>query len=505
MTQGGGLLQLVAQGKQDVFLTGNPSITWFKFVYRRYTNFAIESQRMYFDGSPNFGQKLTCLVPRNGDLLGPIFLKVTLPQLYLTSTGKKVGYVNSPGHSLIQEISVQIGEQEIDKQTGQWMEIWSSLTVDASQRAGFEQMVGQRPGYPFIDNKNNAPDISGVVPTLPNYLFSRENGNSLVDISGIQVVAGQISPDTSDIQVPGATTAPFPRNYDDPIMGPQVLYIPLRFWFNKNPGLYLPLLAMQYHPVRINVTLSPLQSMFYTSDLYNSEDPSGNQTCNAGVSVEPAQLGLELWGDYVFLDVPERRRFVSAPLEYLIEQVQYSPPLAIPANSRTGTLSLNFNHPIKEFIWVLQRNVMQNRHEYFNWSSLGFYEIFKARELGLSPPPKRTDLMLGAKLQLNGQDRFDTRDAVFFRLVQPYQRHTTIPSDRYIYVYSIALRPEEQQPSGTLNASRIDNMVLQINLSDQSSNYSTSTLFGDMSAYVYVTNYNVLRVVDGYAGLLFSV
>ena len=166
MTQGGGLLQLVATGKQDVFLTGNPSVSWFKFVYRRYTNFAIESQRMYFDGTPNFGQKISCLVPRNGDLLGPIFLKLTLPQLY-DQSGNKIGYVNSPGHSLIQEISVQIGEQEIDKQTGQFMEIWSSLTVDASQRVGFDLMTGSRPGYPFIDNGNNAPDVSGNKKTLP--------------------------------------------------------------------------------------------------------------------------------------------------------------------------------------------------------------------------------------------------------------------------------------------------------------------------------------------------
>jgi hypothetical protein len=175
MTHGGGLLQLLAQGKQDVFLTGNPSVTWFKFVYRRYTNFAIESQRMYFDGSPNFGQKLSCLVPRNGDLLGPIFLKVTLPQLVYKGTSQPVGYVNSPGHAMIQEISVQIGEQIIDKQTGQWMEIWSSLTVDASQRLGFEQMVGQRPGYPFIDISHNAFDVSGARPTLPPATFSREN------------------------------------------------------------------------------------------------------------------------------------------------------------------------------------------------------------------------------------------------------------------------------------------------------------------------------------------
>lgn len=508
MTQGGGLLQLVAQGKQDVFLTGNPSVSWFKFVYRRYTNFAIESQRMYFDGTPNFGQKISCLVPRNGDLLGPIFLKLTLPQLY-DQSGNKIGYVNSPGHSLIQEISVQIGEQEIDKQTGQFMEIWSSLTVDASQRAGFDLMTGGRPGYPFLDTGNNAPDVSGHTKTLPKHIYSRENGNPLVDISGIRVSGTDftnsvINPSTVNSEPP-AFTKRYPRNYDDPILGPVTLYIPLRFWFNKNPGLYLPLLAMQYHPVRINVTLAPLQSMFYSKQLYRQEKPNTRVPLNSGITVQPAQMGIQLWGDYAFLDVPERRRFVSAPLEYLIEQVQLSPPLAIPVNSRTATLGLNFNHPIKEILWVLQRNVMETRHENFNWSSLGCYEIEMNQVNGIPQPPNRTDLMVDAKIQLDGQDRFDTRDPVFFRLVQPYQRHTTIPSDRYIYVYSFALRPEELQPSGTLNASRIDNFVLQLGLQQQGTSYNTSATFGDMTAYVYAINYNVLRVIDGYAGLLFSV
>jgi len=525
MTQGGGLLQLVAQGKQDVFLTGNPTITWFKFVYRRYTNFAIESQRMYFDGSPNFGQKLTCLVPRNGDLLGPVFLKVTLPQLYLTNTYipgsttqlQPVGYVNSPGHALIQEISVQIGEQEIDKQTGQWMEIWSSLTTDASQIEGFRQMVGQRPGYPLLDYTNNCPDLSGARRTLQKAVFSREAANLNIDISGIAVSGSKISPNSTAFgnpPYPSYNGEPrYPTAYDEPIMGPQTLYIPLRFWFNKNPGLYLPLLAMQYHPIRINVTLAPLQNMFYTKKLYNAEAAGAALGCNAGLSVAPAQLGIELWGDYVFLDVPERRRFVSSTLEYLIEQIQYTPPLAIPANSKAATLTLNFNHPIKEFIWVLQRNIMTNRHEYFNWSSLGSYEIQMNAVNGLLEPSTRTDLMLDAKIQLDGQDRFDARDPIFFRLVQPYQRHTTIPSDRYIYVYSIALKPEELQPSGTLNASRIDSLVLQLGMKVNGSSCGTTSQqsgtgvvsFGDMSAYVYATNYNVLRVIDGYAGLLFSV
>lgn len=507
MTQGGGLLQLVAIGKQDVFLTGNPSVTWFKFVYSRYTNFAIESQQMYFDGSPNFGQKISCLVPRNGDLLGTIFLKVTLPQLYLSPSSftpaaaapVPVGYVNSPGHALIKEISIQIGEQEIDKQTGQWMEIWSSLTTDASKQDGFRQMIQQKPGYPRIDYANNAPDLSGNTKTLPKNVFSRENGNLNIDVSGISITTGGtlfVNPTTK-----------YPKVYDEPIMGPVTVYIPLRFWFNKNPGLYLPLLAMQYHQVRINVTLASIQEMFYSKMLYTPEGCGPCTTISAqtcGGVCNP--LDIQMWGDYVYLDVPERRRFVSSTLEYLIEQVQYTPPLAIPLGSKNVSLPLSFNHPIKEFIWVLQRNVSQCRHEYFNWSSLGFYEIEKAAEFGLSEPGARTDLMTTAKIQLDGQDRFNARDPVYFRLVQPYQRHTAIPSDRYIYVYSISLKPEESQPSGTLNASRIDNLILQLGLSTgDCETGGGSGSYGDMTAFVYATNYNVLRVINGYAGLLFSV
>jgi hypothetical protein len=508
MTQGGGLLQLVAQGKQDVFLTGNPSVTWFKFVYNRYTNFAVESQQMYFDGSPNFGQKLSCLVPRNGDLLGPIFLKVTLPQLYLSPSSFSppsanpvpVGYVNSPGHALIKEISIQIGEQEIDKQTGQWMEIWSSLTTDASQKDGFQEMIQQKSGYPRIDYLNNAPDLSGGVRTLPKNVFSRENGNLNVDISGIKI----FGPSGQQIIQP---TTKYPSTFDEPIMGPITMYIPLRFWFNKNPGLYLPLLSMQYHPVRINLTLTSIQEMFYTKKLYNYCSDNGDLCVTNNISAMPTNthLDIQMWGDYVFLDVPERRRFVSSTLEYLIEQVQYTPPLAIPANSKTATLQLNFNHPIKEFIWVLQRNVSQCRHEYFNWSSLGFYEIEMAAAQNLPEPGHRTDLMASANIQLDGKDRFDPRDPLYFRLVQPYQRHTAIPSDRYIYVYSIALRPEEQQPSGTLNASRIDNIVLQLGLVSNDGPCSSSGSTSNMSAFIYARNYNVLRVINGYAGLLFSV
>ena len=416
MTGGGGLLQLVARGKQDVFLTGNPQITWFKMVYRRYTNFAIESMPMYFDGDPDFGKRISCLVPRRGDLLGPIFLEVTLPRLILSTNKSVASYVNAVGHALIQEISIEIGEQESDKQTGEWMEIWSNLTTTVETRFGFYDMIGKVDGY--------------IPPTL---------------------------------------------------YGPLKLYIPLRFWFCKNPGLFLPLLALQYHPIRINVTLRPLQQMFYSDALIANCDTT---------TVDPVKIiDMQLWGDYVHLDVEERRRFVANSHEYLIEQVQYSPSVGLISSATSFPVRLEFNHPIREFVFIIQKNVMESYHEWFNYSSLA-----------ISENGRREDLLTSAVLQLDGQDRFQERDAGYFRLVQPWQRHTVIPNEDYLYLYSFALRPEDLQPTGSMNASRIDNIIWQLTI-----NQGTSPARGNCSARVYATNHNVLRVVDGFGGLLFTI
>jgi hypothetical protein len=427
----GGLLQLVAHGKQDVFLTGNPQMTWFKMVYRRYTNFAIESQPMYFDGTPDFGKRITCLVPRRGDLLSQIILEVSLPALTLT-TGDPVSYVNSIGHALIQEITIEVGEQEIDRQNGEWMEIWSSYTTSVDKQTGFYNMIGKTDGY-----------------TAPNFT------------------------------------------------GPQKLYIPLRFWFCRNPGLALPLIALQYHPVRINLTLRPLNQMFYSSGL------STPQCTN--LEVNPVSItDLMLWGDYIYLDVEERRRFVSNTHEYLIEQVQYTPPIPVAPGATSAALRIEFNHPLREIFWYVQRDDMTRYHEYFNYSSLGLYEV------GL-----RQDILQDMVLQLDGFDRFQVRDAGYFRLVQPWQYHTVIPEDFFVYSYSFALEPESAQPNGSMNASRMDSIVLQINLVPTVVNPSQAPppagspiicpLPGTLHTRVYGINHNVFRIADGFGGVLFTI
>jgi hypothetical protein len=268
------------------------------------------------------------------------------------------------------------------------------------------------------------------------------------------------------------------------IQGPHTVYIPLRFWFNKNPGLYLPLLALQYHQVRINVTLAPLNKLWYRIGLPNP-----------AWQIAPASIvNMQLWGDFVFLDVEERRRFVNTPIEYLIEQVQYTNPFPITGAATSATIKLDFNHPCREFIWVFHRNAILAQNEYFNWSSLS------SSDTGAVP----TDLMVDAVIQLDGQDRFEKRVASYFRLIQPYQRHTTVPINSFIYNYSFALRPEDLQPSGSLNASRIYNIVLQITPNNSVGVYPTESR-GDMTCTVYTHNHNVLRILDGFGGLLFSV
>ena len=446
MPAGGGLLQLVATGKQDVFLTGNPQITWFKMVYRRYTNFATESQAIFFDGVPDFGKRLTCTIPRSGDLLGSMFLEVTLPEVRLTD-GSLAAYVNSLGHALIEEISIEIGEQEIDKQTGEWMEIWSELTVPAGQRDAFNAMIGR---------------IEGSLPPQKTY-----------------------PPDTAAVSLYGSYQ-----------YGAVKLYIPLQFWFNKNPGLYLPLLAMQYHTIRLNLKLRSLNQLVYTASPLNT-----NQGC--ATTPQPAVTAItdiRMYGDYIHLDVEERRRFVANSHEYLIEQIQYTPIISIPASNPTAAVTLEFNHPVREMLFVLQRDAMQTYNEWFNYSSTSIQEQGVKR-----------DLLQQAVLQVDGYDRFEIRDAGYFRLVQPFQHHTNVPINTFIYSYCFALKPEELQPSGSLNASRIDNMKLLLAMRPDPSptvlpgdpNYVPAR--GNAHIRIYATNHNVLRVVNGFAGLVFKI
>lgn len=429
MTQGGGLLQLIAIGKQDVFLTGNPQVTWFKMVYRRYTNFASESQRIQFDNQPDFGRKVTCVIPRKGDLLGPLWLEIQLPALIDSATRKPLSYTNATAHALIQEVSIEIGEQEIDKQTGEWLEMYSNYTVTSDKVQGWNNMIGKTSGT----SQGNAP-------------------------------ASSVN-----------------------LYGPLTLMVPLRFWFCKNPGLYLPLLALQYHPVRINLTLRPLQEMFVVDTPEINAVPCDQSANSANIT------SMNLYGDYIHLDIEERKRFVANSHEYLIEQVQYTPSISVDSMAKTLQIPLEFNHPIREIYWVVQRIAAVNTHQWFNYTNLSIGETTATYNT-------YQNLIQTALLRLDGLDRFDKRNADYFRLIQPYQYHTVIPHEDFIYSYSFCFRPEDVQPSGSMNASKVDTITLQLEMDN-----TITPARGAANVRVYALNHNILRIVDGFGGVMFRV
>ena len=431
---GGGLMQLVAYGAQDIYLTGNPQITFFKVVYRRHTNFSMEAIKQTFNGQVNKGSStVTATISRNGDLVGRLWLDCLLDRDNLkTTTGTYANWTNNTGHALVKECEIEIGGQRIDRHYSQWLDVWNELTDhDESEWIGL--------------NKHAAKDA---------YLKSGT------------------SSDTGKQQTR--------------------LYVPLQFWFCRNPGLALPLIALQYHEVKVKLTTRAV------TDLVNAD--------NAITSGTVPAPQVELWADYIYLDTDERRRFAQVSHEYLIEQVQRE------QGAMSNSQKLNFNHPVKELIWVVQDNavatsvatgqsnadatknlsgaVMTHGNDWFNYQSTA-NAAENTKYLNGQTSYEYFNTM---NLQLNGHDRFAKRDATYFRTCQPLQAGHKVPS-KHIYCYSFALKPEEHQPSGTCNFSRIDNAKMVF--TNEYTNHA-STLS------VYAVNYNVLRIMSGMGGLAYS-
>ena len=308
---GGGLMQLVAYGAQDVYLTGNPQITFWKVTYRRHTNFAMESIEQTFNGQADFGRRVTCTISRNGDLAYRTLLQVTLPEINQTMNSSGDVYarwLDFPGEQLISQVEVEIGGQRIDRQYGDWMHIWNQLTLSSEQEKGYHKMIGNTTQLTFITD-----------------------------------------PSFSDVDGPCESTAPknvcAPRN----ALPETTLYVPFLFWFCRNPGLALPLIALQYHEVRINLDLRPIDECLWA---VNDLACTGSASAKVTTAYNQSLVAASLFVDYIFLDTDERRRMAQNPHEYLIEQLQFTGDESV--GSSSNKIKLNFNHPCKELIWVVQ-------------------------------------------------------------------------------------------------------------------------------------------------------
>ena len=540
-------MQLVSYGAQDVYLTGSAQITFFKVVYRRHTNFSVEPIPQTFNGAPDFGRTVTCTINRSGDLITNMYAAIKL-RAVAGAEGEEFGYVRRVGLAIVQHYKIEIGGTKLDEQYGDWLNIWYELSHKVGQERGFARMVG--------------------------------------DVSELTTI--------------------------DALAKPQYqLYVPLQFWFNRNNGLALPLIALQYHDVRVTIDFRPAAQCVNVAS--SGTAPS--------IAMDEAQLVI----DYVYLDSEERKRFAQASHEYLFEQLQFTGSESVAGI--TNKYRLNFNHPSKFLVWAPHLEKYSTANNYVAYTTGSDWEaarekyakvmwlatragltdtagvftvvgdisanlgevwtpaaagwvtgiddkvtaqaIFSTDISGANPTMSATlenvvlltnnftmaDLSLttadalgafgtatteasdfgtsksvtvidhfnygnnldrsdnpvvAAKLQLNGSDRFQERDGHYFNYVQPWQHFSNTPADG-INTYSFALKPEDHQPSGTCNFSRIDNATLNLRLGSQNqdgdSTYLTSTVGGSNSnslLNIYTVNYNVLRVMSGMAGAAYS-
>lgn len=394
---GGGLMQLVAYGAQDIYLTGSPQITFFKTVYRRHTNFAVEAIEQTFNGSVGFGKKVSTTISRNGDLITDVILEITM---------KKTGDTAWPAEAVIDSVELEIGGQRIDKHYADWFRVYDSLFRKDEERAQYRRMTD------FVDGESN-----GTVKRF---------------------------------------------------------YLPLVFYFNRAVGLSLPLIALQYHEVKLNINFA---------------------ASVPGVASGEGDLGVQCYVDYVYLDTDERRRFAQNPHEYLIQQLQFTGDESVTLNSATTksqNIRLNFNHPVKFLAWV----VKGTKHGHYSAVNPDTdYANVATYAEALAP-------LASAKLQLNGHDRFSERKGSYFNLVTPWQTlRTRAPAG--VYLYSFSLKPDEHQPSGSCNFSRIDNATLSLtfkkasaastlgNIQDENTTLTTGTNLSALK--VFAENYNVFR------------
>ena len=451
-------MQLVAYGAQDVYLTGQPKVTFFQAVYKRHTNFAMENIQQTVNGTPSNSGRVSVTIARNGDLVGNMYVGLIPVSNVLTSTNGAYDQC-WVAERAIAAVELTIGGQRIDKHYQAWFRLYAEVFLGESDKINYGKLTtGANPGYDLATNKT-------------------------------------------------------------------YVYLPLLFFFNRNPGLYLPLIALQYHEVRLDFDLTATFSNYFGSS-------------------SPV---FEVWANYVYLDTEERRRFAQKGHEYLIEQVQHTGGDSL--SGAQNTVRLSFNHPVKELIWCYQngsQTTNSNLNGMWNFSTgcanvqvtantslilsqgavlphlLGAPMItsnvaFTTGAVSLSNTATATSWieegnaqyvggggqavsglevgpMRDFKLILNGQDRFKEQTGKYFNQYQPYVYHSGTPYPG-IYVYSFALQPEEHQPTGTCNFSRIDNAQVFFNLKN-----ATTNLLQKM----FAVNYNILRIQSGMGGLSFS-
>ena len=492
-----GLLILVQVGKQNLYLSGQPEITYFKIAYKRYTNFSIEPTPQYFKTTPDFGRKCTINVGRNADLLSNCYLYVELPNIMMenyatnASSVKSFAWVNKIGLALINYVEIEIGGTILDRQYGDWLNIWHELTVSSGLRDSYNKMIG------------NYSDLTSFTKTKLS----------------------------------------------------TILYIPLAFWFCLDSGLALPLIALTHHdikihvefnnmnvcynlspsyyitvadsyclyqpgemfyqiyknnkivgefvyfdPINMNLYYNPIKGVFQVPTTQNDINYilTGMKT-NANMNIlaasvvvkdsdyflfnQPSLINAYILTNYIYLDNFERSIFMNNSQQYLVPIIQTLPDQTIYSINAIYKLPL-FN-PVKFIAWrlCLQSNI--NINDQFNYTTFPFTTDVE-------------NLINTNLLVINSTNRIDLNDTEFYTRIQKYQ-YNLLNKQKGIYSYSFALNPKSIEPSGGLNFSKIDDAYIQLSLNNIVNYQNPVTM------KAYGIQFNLFRTSHGIGGLAFNI
>jgi hypothetical protein len=547
----GGLMQLVAYGAQDIYLTGNPQITFFKAVYRRYTNFAIETIEHAFIGNFDFGKRVTTILTRNADLINKIYIKVTVSSV--DPDGNNFGWIKKLGHAIINQVEFEIGGTIIDRQTGTWMDIWYNLTRNSNHESGYSKMIGNIPELTKYNNEIKE-EYTLLIPL--QFWFNRYVGLS-IPLIALQYHDARIHVTFSNKE----NLIIRDRNFDDSIIRMNnssllVNYIYLDTEERKRfaqvgheylieqtqfNGVELATdLVKRYkldynHPTKEiiwaikNGNFTNGKRFIYYSHLDNWTDPIPTDTnelitpiqeAACKIITESISIGINpetiVGGTWVEIIENEFETIGSINVQNNSTKSVYinSNSLSIGEYGITNKINIDITIGIDESVTcsnietTLTIRDFSIPYEYYTVDTRAtntdpFIYQFSNYGMMIDGSGNPIDQAL---IQFNGHDRFDRREGSYFNYVQPYQHHTNTPVDG-INLYSFALYPEEHQPSGTANLSRIDSSILTLWFVPQTigdGSPSINYLNENTNLWIFGINYNVLRIMSGFAGLAYS-
>ena len=484
-----GLLILVSTGKENLYFSSQPDITFFKIAYRRYTNFSIEAIQQYFKTTPDFGRRCTINIGKNADLMGMTYLYVELPQISSINSSK-FAWTEKIGLALINFIEIEIEGNIIDRHYGDWINIWLELITSDGHKKSINKMIGNV--SELTNFSNNKRSMKLYIPlcfwycldsglALPLIALAHNDIKLHIEFNDISLCYN-ISPSyyikiNENFCLLNNGELFYQYNQNNKIIGQFISFDEINQYLYYNPikdTFIVPLINNDP-----SLQLIGIDSNFIMNITINSVVVQNN---NYFKFTTPSLINSYLLVNYIYLDNYERVKFLNNSHEYIIPIVQYLPEKII--NSTNSIYKLPLINPVKLLVWRCILALNKNLNNIFNYTC--------------RPYINEDNLIYKNLLIINSINRIDLNSIQYYTSIQKYQNDFN-NNQKGIYMYSFSLYPKDIQPSGTLNFSKIDDAYIQLTM-NKIINYQNPVYIK-----AYAIQYNLFKTKNGIGGLVFNI